>query len=173
MENNAIGFLGLLISILIVGLIGSFIGDQMINTTGLSGGTSISTTDYEWVRLTEHAGWAGRIAQSSVILPDGSIVIMGGYDGGSTLYNETWRSIDNGETWTEQNASSGWVARWSQTTVSMGDGSIVLMGGYDGTSRLNDTWRSTDSGVTWTEQNASSGWMGRVFHTSSDRKSVV
>jgi len=36
-----------------------------------------------------------------VLMPDGSIILMGGYDGSSWL-NDVWRSTDNGVTWTEQ-----------------------------------------------------------------------
>ena len=64
-------------------------------------------------------------------MPDGSIVLMGGYDSGSPK-NDTWRSTDNGATWTQVNASAGWSARYAHSSVAMPDGSIVLMGGYDG-----------------------------------------
>ena len=97
----------------------------------------------------------------NVVLPDGSIVMMGGYDGYS--YNETWRSMDKGATWTDVNASSGWFARQSMSSV-VPDGSIVLMGGD--AVRIHDVWRSADNGATWTEVNANALWAGRFGQAS-------
>jgi parallel beta-helix repeat protein len=96
-------------------------------------------------------------------MPDGSIVLMGGFDGSRTK-NDVWRSIDYGATWTLVNASAGWSARYLHTSVAMPDGSIVLMGGASGGLK-NDTWQSTDNGATWRLMNASSGWTGRWLHS--------
>ena len=120
-----------------------------------------------WTLMTASAGWYARDSQSSVVMSDGSIVLMGGEDSNENALNDVWRSIDNGATWTEQTASAGWTARLGQTSVVMPDGSIVLMGGYDGGANwYNDTWRSMDNGATWTEVNASSGWPARDFFSS-------
>ena len=117
-----------------------------------------------WTQQTASAGWLARYDHSSVAMPDGSIVLMGGNDG-YNLKNDVWRSTDNGATWTEVNASAGWSARTWFTSVAMPDGSIVLMGGYDG-SYKNDVWRSTDNGATWTQQTASAGWSEKWAHSS-------
>jgi PKD repeat protein len=117
-----------------------------------------------WTQQTESARWSARSRHSSVILPDGSIVLMGGYNG-VTRNNGTWRSTDNGATWTRLNASSGWSVRTGHTSVALADGSIVLMGGFDGVHR-NDTWQSKNNGTTWTQLNASSGWLARAGHSS-------
>jgi hypothetical protein len=71
-------------------------------------------------------------------MPDGSIVLMGGYDGGIRYKNDTWRSTDNGATWTQVTASAGWSGKVGHSSVAMPDGSIVLMGGY---YDKNDVWR--------------------------------
>jgi hypothetical protein len=122
-----------------------------------------------WTQLAD-AGWAGRYSHSSVVLPDGSIVLMGGIvlTGGidSSYKNDTWRSTDNGTTWTQMTASAGWTARASHSSVVLPDGSIVLMGGSNGVVRLNDTWRSTDNGTTWTQMTASARWLARAYHSS-------
>jgi outer membrane protein assembly factor BamB len=97
-------------------------------------------------------------------MPDGSIVLMGGYEAGSGYVNDTWRSMDNGATWTQMTATAGWSARGYHTSAAMPDGSIVLMGGYDGIKK-NDTWRSTDNGATWT-QLPNAGWSARSTHSS-------
>ena len=114
-----------------------------------------------WTLMTASAGWGQRFASSSVAMPDGSIILMGGYTGNNR--NDVWRSTDNGATWTQMTANAGWSARRSHSSVAMPDGSIVLMGGRDG---KNDVWRSTDNGATWTQITASAGWTGRQWHSS-------
>ena len=108
-----------------------------------------------WTQMTTSAGWSARYSHSSVAMPDGSIVLMGGYDGFSGFKNDTWRSTNNGLTWTQMTASAGWSARAGQRSVAMPDGSIVLMGGGDWTIGKHDVWRSTDYGATWTLVNES------------------
>jgi PKD repeat protein/type II secretory pathway component GspD/PulD (secretin) len=113
-----------------------------------------------WTEMTASAEWSERWKHTSVALPDGSIVLMGGFDYAGHLKNDVWRSTDNGATWTEMTASAEWSARSDHTSVVLPDGSIVLMGGG------NDVWRSTDNGATWTEMTASAEWSGRAGHTS-------
>ena len=116
----------------------------------------------QWVGQNGSAPWNGRFGHSSVALPDGSIVLMGG---GGGYKNDVWRSMDQGVTWTQQNGSAGWAGREFHTSVTLPDGSIVLMGGYNG-AYLRDVWRTADQGVTWTRQNASAPWPARAKHTS-------
>jgi PKD repeat protein len=114
-------------------------------------------------------GWSGEYAPWTVLMPDGSIVFMGGASTSTGPdYNSTWRSTDDGATWVLQNASSGWSARRSFQAVSLSDGNIILMGGKSGTlgSDNNETWRSTNYGATWTEVNVSSGWADRYDFTA-------
>ena len=117
-----------------------------------------------WTEVNASA-WPARYGHSSVAMPDGSIILMGGcYD--NVDKNDVWRSIDNGATWTQQTASAEWSVRSHHRSVAMPDGSIVLMGGCYGYTNYNDVWRSTDSGVTWTLVNASAGWSARYGHSS-------
>ncbi len=119
-------------------------------------------SDSSWTEVNSNANWTGRSGHSIVTLPDGSILLTGGATALSTSKNDTWRSTDNGVTWTLINSSSGWSERRWHDSVALSDGSIVLFGGYDSnTNFLNDTWRSTDNGLTWTEMNSSSGWLTR------------
>ncbi|CVK31841.1 PKD domain containing protein (fragment) [Methanoculleus bourgensis] len=122
------------------------------------------TYDQAWAQVNACPGWPARGSHTSVALPNGSIVLMGGYD--DNFLNDTWLSADDGSTWTEVNASSGWTKRDDHTSVVMPDGSIVLMGGWGDLTCFNDTWLSTDGGGNWTCVNASSGWSGRFGHTS-------
>ncbi len=120
-----------------------------------------------WTQQTAHAPWGLRFMHSSVAMPDGSILLMGGVDY-SFLKNDIWISRNNGTDWT-QVAQSGprWSPRSRSSTIVMPDGSIVLMGGWGyNRNMLNDVWRSTDSGQSWTLQTEHAQWPGRGFHAS-------
>ncbi len=114
--------------------------------------------DASWTLVNASPGWQARRYHSSVVMPDGSIILTGGNTnlGTPAIYvNDVWRSTDNGATWTQMTAGAAWEARAGHTTVAMPDGSIILMGGggidtYGDPITLNDVWRSTDSGKTWT-----------------------
>jgi PGF-pre-PGF domain-containing protein len=130
-----------------------------LNDTWLSVDNGIT-----WTVRNSHAGWSGRSGHSIVAMPDGSIILMGGYDNYSCR-NDTWISVDEGATWTIRNSSSGWSGRAEQSSVALPEGTIILTGGYDGYFR-NDTWRSSDRGATWIQVNQSAGWTTRSGHTS-------
>ena len=126
---------------------------------------------------TSPAGWAVREKFAGVSTIDGSIVLMGGQTPPNpgfnfSFVNDTWRSADRGNTWTQVNASSGWSPRRYLSAVAMADGSIVMTGGGNETNTtpflfgFADSWRSTDNGATWTLMNANSGWTGRYGHTT-------
>jgi outer membrane protein assembly factor BamB/PKD repeat protein len=123
-----------------------------------------------WMQQTANAGWSARNGHTSVAMPDGSIVLMGGADYDEDK-NDVWRSTDNGATWTQQTANAGWSARNGHTSVAMPDGSIVLMGGCDINSWKSDVWQSTDYGATWKCINANAWWSryfnpeGRIQHS--------
>jgi hypothetical protein len=122
-----------------------------------------------WTQMNASAGWSPRNYQSSAALPDGSIEVMGGYEGGidsgAVYHNDVWRSKDKGATWTQISANAGWTPRWGQTSVATSDGRIILMGGYDN-QKKNDSWLSKDQGSTWILLNQSNGWSARTSHCS-------
>jgi uncharacterized delta-60 repeat protein len=118
-----------------------------------------------WTQQTANAEWSARLGHSSVVMPDGSIVLMGGYSNGGWK-NDVWRSADNGAHWTQQTANAEWSARHTHSSVVMPDGSIVLMGGRDSNNLYNDVWQSTDYGVHWKQQTANAEWSARCTHSS-------
>ena len=120
-----------------------------------------------WQLVNSSGEWVARVEtyNSMVVLSDGTIVKMGGSDGGTNYFNDTWESTDKGSTWQLVNASSGWSARANPSAVALSDDSIVIMGGSNA-DVLNDVWHSTDKGATWTQINANPGWSKRVGQTS-------
>ena len=133
-------------------------------TNGTINGDIWKSTDngVMWTLVNAYPQFGSRVFYSStaaVTLSDGSVIVTGGSNG--TGFNDTWRSVDNGVIWTQQNASGGWTPRVAHQMVVMPDGSILLMGGQTVGVYYNDTWRSTDKGATWTRMNASSGWSVR------------
>jgi hypothetical protein len=113
-----------------------------------------------WSEQTAAAEWIGRSSHASVVLSDGSIVLMGGYNGEDRL-NDVWRSTNQGASWTQMTAAAEWSGRTAATAVALPDDSIVLMGGYEG-SYLNDVWRSTNMGANWTQMTAAAEWSKRT-----------
>ncbi|MFA6363196.1 kelch repeat-containing protein [Methanoregula sp.] len=120
-----------------------------------------------WTLMNASSGWSQRSAHSSVALSDGSIVLMGGYNNKTKTLGDTWRSTDEGTTWTLMNAGSGWPKRDYHSSVALSDDSIVLMGGWNESSkRLSDTWRSMDKGATWTLVNTGSVGQAREYQAA-------
>ena len=115
-----------------------------------------------WTQMTAAAAWSERDSHATAALPDGSLVLMGGFD--NDYRNDVWRSEDKGASWTLVNASPGWAPRRMPAAAAMPDGSIVLTGGYDDTSRMSDVWLSRDRGDTWNLASESPGWPKRDGH---------
>ena len=120
-----------------------------------------------WSPVTTSAEWAGRNGHSSVVLRDGTIVLMGGRDSHDTYLNDIWRSSDNGSTWSRVMDHAAWKGRYGHSSVVMPNGNIILMGGTDDSGHnKNDVWRSTDNGTTWNQVAARAEWAERAFQTS-------
>jgi hypothetical protein len=121
-----------------------------------------------WTLVTASAAWKGRSGHSSVVMPDGSILLMGGFywsnADGSNNMNDVWRSTDGGKGWTQMAAPAAWSARSGHSSVVLPDGSIVLMGGFDSGYR-NDVWVSVDGGASWAPL-PNPPWSARHCHTS-------
>jgi len=115
-----------------------------------------------WTLLTVSPPWSARAGQSVVILPDGRILLMGGYTSIGVYNNDVWQSMDGGNSWSLVTVSPGWSPRSGQSTVVMPDGSIVLLAGGGASQVNNDVWKSSDGGVTWTLETASPGWSART-----------
>jgi len=130
-------------------------GDRILVMGGLvSGGEGKNdiwaSDDYgaTWAELTTQNPWTARSGFATAVLPDGSIVVMGGMQqsGGSRL-NDVWRSRDNGVSWTHDRANAEWAIRYRHAATILHDGSILLIGGDSGLGwRYNDAWRLPTAG---------------------------
>jgi hypothetical protein len=75
-------------------------------------------------------GWSPRFTHGGVLLPDGSIWLMGGYDGMQNLrFNDVWRSPDGGVTWDMVTESAPWDERQIPNNVVAVNDRIILIGG--------------------------------------------
>jgi PKD repeat protein len=119
-----------------------------------------------WTQVNASAGWAARDGHTSVVLKEGSIILMGGEGNGGAKYNDVWSSADNGVMWTQVSAGAAWSARFYHSSVLMPDESIILTGGLTGGGGTNDVWKSNTSGATWVQINASAEWSARWYHAS-------
>jgi hypothetical protein len=78
------------------------------------------------------------------VLPDGSIVLMAGYDGSnSSGLHDVWRSTDQGATWIQLTDAAEWSRRTNHTAAALSSGTLVLMGGRTSLSGgySNEVWR--------------------------------
>ena len=109
----------------------AFTDISTVNPTGWAWFFGDETYTDAWTQVNAGARLTARAAHSSVAMPDGSIVLMGGEvsRGGaySGLTNDVWMSTDNGASWTQVNTGAGWTPRSEHSSVAMPDGSIILM----------------------------------------------
>ena len=82
-----------------------------------------------WTRINASSGWAARWHTVSVAMPDGSMIMMGGYGSGPTVYNDTWKFNPIGSV--AQNPS--------HTYVNIGNYSVSLQVYNFTTEQLNST----------------------------------
>lgn len=95
---------------------------------------------------------------------NGALYILGGWDGGSTLYNDVLRSRD-GITWEVVTSSAPWQPRTFLRAMSF-RGYIYLIGGFlyaPPDNVLGDVWRSKD-GAAWERVTADAPWEDREHY---------
>ena len=121
-----------------------------------------------------------RSQHSSVVLGEGDaaeLYVIGGQgSGGSTFFNDVWKSRD-GETWSEVTVDTAFSpSRSGHTSALLKEGShagLYLIAGQGAASNLKDVWKSTDQGKNWTRVTASAPFGGRTGHTSVVRGTTM
>ncbi len=62
---------------------------------------------------------AARSAFAGASLSDGSVLVMGGYAGGSGYRNDVWKTLDGGASWILVTSSAGWAGKEDLKTLFM------------------------------------------------------
>ena len=147
--------------------------------------TKASVTVYinsNWNKVTDQAPWTSRGGHQSLVLSDGTILVIGGYTGdyqSKDYQTDVWGSSDGGKSWYLVSASSSAnriaLSRGGFQAVVLPNDDILVMGGYavtnEGfvTKNLFNTDRSTNDII-----NADISWNSESIITndiwrSSDR----
>jgi hypothetical protein len=56
-----------------------------------------------------------RSSHTSVVLSDGSVLVMGGLDATNVYKNDVWKSVDRGASWTVATLAAGWTGMESKS----------------------------------------------------------
>ena len=95
-----------------------------------------------WQSIPVSNHWSIRNAFQSVVLPNNSILVMGGYDGALNL-NDVWLSVNGGVNWKNISPSlSHWGGNSLFQAVVLPNGNVLVMGGVKNSNfPRNDIWR--------------------------------
>ena len=119
-----------------------------------------------WAPVTTTAPWSGRMSHCYMIDSNDVHYIMGGYnDVSSTYYNDVWKSLDQGLTWSLVTASAGWAPRFCTGGIDHNDIIYVVGGASPSVVGFSDVWSSSNGGVSWSLRASSPTWSGRASHT--------
>jgi hypothetical protein len=100
----------------------------------------------------------------SLVVFDGKMWVIGGYDGSSTYYDDVYYSTD-GITWTAATTSAAFGGRAFHTSVVFDNKMWVIGGSTTLGVHLDDVYSSTD-GVTWSLVQATAAFGALADHAS-------
>ena len=115
----------------------------------------------EWRQLAAESPWGKRAMPRGGVL-GGHFYVIGGREGPSTVYGDTWRSA-NGVDWELMSDDTGWGER-CYPEIDIIQGQLVLTGGQSLSTFFNDVWRSSDEGRSWQQVNDNAPWDVRAGH---------
>jgi len=126
------------------------IGGQSTATTYWADIWKSTDNGASWTNITPTAAiFSKRSYIPTILMPDDSVVILGGKTGTTTKANDVWRSTTNGISWVQVNASAGWLGKLAHAGVLTNNGSILVMGGTETTaSFVNNIWAFNPSSST-------------------------
>jgi hypothetical protein len=115
-----------------------------------------------WTSVNGGIAGLGTRTRSTFYSMAGVLYLAAGWDGGVSVVNDVWRSVNNGAAWTQITASAAFSARqFAQGWVY--DDFLWIAGGGTNlglTSVEDDVYKSTD-GITWTSVTGAAGWTAR------------
>ncbi len=119
---------------------------------------------FNWVKVTDKAGWQPRDSQGELVYKDRLWVFGGWFDSFHAPPRDVWSSPD-GKTWKLVAKEAPWKHSDLPMTLVYDDKMWVMGGWYNGRlkghSASNEVWSSTD-GAKWDRATKNAGWTPRI-----------
>ena len=138
-----------------------------------TGNSNVRATAWIFDPTSPALGWqtatslpAVRRAHAATLLPNGRVLVAGGFDG-SAARSECWIGSINGTTITWASATSLPAVRFHPTATLLPDGRVLVAGGHDLSAARSECWIGSISGTTITWQTATSLPAARWLHTAT------
>ena len=147
-------------------IIGGFDGTNRLNDVWKSTDGGATWSEVTTGTTAANTLFSGRNDHSSVVVdsgPNAGIYVIGGTNG-TNLFNEVWKSTDDGATWSQVATGIRFSARTVHSSVSVGS-DIYVIGGFTG-SRSDEVWKSTDGGQNWSQVATGKKFSARANHNS-------
>ena len=119
---------------------------------------------FNWVKVTDKAGWQPRDSQGEVVFKDQLWIFGGWFDSYHAPPRDAWSSPD-GKTWKKVTDDAPWKHSDLPMTLTFQDKMWFMGGWYNGRlpghSASNEVWWSTD-GAKWEQATDHAGWTPRI-----------
>lgn len=83
--------------------------------------------------------YTARLFFPAIVLPDDTIVVLGGYTPSGIICADVWTSIDTA-TWVQATPSAEFGGRYHEPAVSLYDGTVMIFGGSSSGGLKRDVW---------------------------------
>lgn len=119
---------------------------------------------FDWVKVTDNAGWQPRDSSGEVVYKDKLWILGGWFDSYSAPPRDVWSSPD-GKSWQLVTKEAPWKYSDLPMTVTFAD-KMWMMGGWtngrlEGHGACSEVWSSTD-GASWDKVVDQAGWSPRI-----------
>ena len=119
---------------------------------------------YDWVKVTDKAGWKPRDSQGELVYRNQLWIFGGWFQSFEAPPRDVWNSAD-GKAWKLVEKQAPWIHSDLPMSVVHDDKMWIMGGWYNGRlpghSASNQVWWSTD-GVKWEQATKSAGWSPRL-----------